>query len=593
MSSKSNFPGTGEPQFARFVTDSDEMITAGSELVRYRISDGKAMATQRLAASLSSFAISEDRSACAISYKGLLEIRDTRSLQLRVSTSLTGAPESIRFSHDGGFLAVRESARLCVFRTVDLQQISEMECADQFSDYDVLWLPDGRIAATCDGGIDLFDPTSRQRELSIPFENPDSLPATKLLIRAGRLGVLSAFDYHEENPAVGCLKSQFALRWSGQAVLQSSDGWLIVGDISGWISILNSATGTLIRRLRGHASAITSLDIDPTGRWILSVDRTHEVRVWNMRLAVTDPSSYRCTGDEQASIDDIAASGIGFTSDGKELRTAQRGALQCWSIPDCNLLHTQEIARGQESVQYLSDAEAFAGLWMEENPTTFRAWLFDLKKQLSQRLFDFPCRYPKFARVNRAKTIIATFADSLMLLDYSTGLVQHSIETHGGPIEDSRFCGLAFSPDDRTLFTAGRDGTLHEWNPNTGEVMRSYQAPDGNIESFAISPDGSLLAISEKFRTVIFDVLTWKPIRAINHSFRVHWSSLAITADHSKLAFATTHKTEIQIFCVETGKLLHLLRGHTSGVHNVCWSPRGDFLATTSDDQTLKLWQIQ
>ncbi len=153
MSSKSNFPSTGEPQFARFVTDSDEMITAGSELVRYRISDGKAMATQQLAASLSSFAISEDRSACAISYKGLLEIRDTRSLQLRVSTSLTGAPESIRFSHDGGFLAVRESARLCVFRTVDLQQISEMECADQFSDYDVLWLPDGRIAATCDGGL--------------------------------------------------------------------------------------------------------------------------------------------------------------------------------------------------------------------------------------------------------------------------------------------------------------------------------------------------------------------------------------------------------------------------------------------------------
>ena len=53
---------------------------------------------------------------------------------------------------------------------------------------------------------------------------------------------------------------------------------------------------------------------------------------------------------------------------------------------------------------------------------------------------------------------------------------------------------MAFSPDGKTLATAGDDGTARLWNLATGQQIRSLTIGSVPVISVAFSPDGKTLA---------------------------------------------------------------------------------------------------
>ena len=72
-----------------------------------------------------------------------------------------------------------------------------------------------------------------------------------------------------------------------------------------------------------------------------------------------------------------------------------------------------------------------------------------------------------------------------------------------------RSCGVAYSPDGRTLASASRDHTVKLWDAATGQVVRTLRGHAEPVHGVAFSPDGRRIASASFDRTIkLWDAAT-------------------------------------------------------------------------------------
>ncbi|NJL92134.1 MAG: WD40 repeat domain-containing protein [Coleofasciculaceae cyanobacterium SM2_1_6] len=219
------------------------------------------------------------------------------------------------------------------------------------------------------------------------------------------------------------------------------------------------------------------------------------------------------------------------------------------------------------------------------------------------------------------KTIATANDNKTVALWNFQGQVLQPLTGHVAIVNGYNVTSVAFSPDSKIATADGEgNGTVTLRNRNgrrektlrfnlKGQKLetivdvpphlRELEAFAFPISSVAFSPDGKTIGTAGLDGKVKLWNLEKQVRKLLDHSspvttLRVHSSpvtSIAFSPDGKTIASGSDDKT-VKLWNLE-GKVLKTLNDHSSRVTSVTFSPDGKTIASRADDGTVKLWNLE
>lgn len=179
--------------------------------------------------------------------------------------------------------------------------------------------------------------------------------------------------------------------------------------------------------------------------------------------------------------------------------------------------------------------------------------------------------------------------------------LQATLSDHVGAVY-----ALAFLPNQNILISGSGDWTIKIWDLTTNQVIKTLRGHQGSVRALAVSADGHTLVSGSSDGTVkVWDLRT----RELKQTLRGHTDlvrAVAISPDGHMIASGSWDRT-IKLWPVESEIkpsednqeddrpapfLRDTLTGHTNHVNSLVFTADGQTLISGSDDNTIKVWQL-
>ncbi|XP_005991379.1 apoptotic protease-activating factor 1 isoform X2 [Latimeria chalumnae] len=198
------------------------------------------------------------------------------------------------------------------------------------------------------------------------------------------------------------------------------------------------------------------------------------------------------------------------------------------------------------------------------------------------------------------KILLATCSDDtyLKLWDINEKHCRNTLFGHEGYVNH-----CLFSPDDHYLASCSNDGTLKLWDVESANEWKSIDVKELFLESednqndaevlvkcCSWSSDSARVMAAAKNIIFVFDVETSTLLTEIkmNPHSTIYYFDFC---PRSQMAAVAVSPYSVELWNIESNKRVADLRGHLSWVRSVRFSPDGSTLLSSSDDQTVRLWE--
>ncbi|MFC1652113.1 protein kinase [Planctomycetota bacterium] len=523
-----------------------------------------------------------------------------------------GSIRSLSFSPDGKHIATGSwDNSLKIWDTERCIEIKTLQghkgCVTS-----VEYSPDGKKIASRsrDGAVKLWNVASGQEIMTLQGKKTVILaiaycPSGKCIASGNGDGTVGIWDAFSGNQISQFQGHEGAIN----SISYSPDGKCIVsGSSDNALKVLDTESGLELMTMQGHIGGVSSVDYSPDGKQIVSgsVDKT--LKIWNA-----------ASGEEIMTLEGhkMPVCSVAFRPDNKWVVSSSHDkTLKIWDSKSGQELTTllghgdeayiperQRRGGGYKGIVY-SCAFSPDGLRIASggNDATLRIWDIEPKRKeimLKGHADTFLCA--SFSPDGR-RVVSGSDDESLKIWDSQSGEELMTLAGH-----KSWVFTVAYSPDGKKIISGSSDHSLKVWEAKTGRelITKLSHAP---VTVAAFSPNGRLFVSSDTTSSFprhgilkIWNAETGEEVMTlqgheISNKQLAHVSGdsidcVAFSPDSNRIITGSQDQT-LKLWNIDSGQELVTLKGHRDSVWTVAFSPDGKRIVSGSGDNTLKIWDV-